>query len=74
MQQHWRGSGAAGSSTNWRQGCQQQPSGDSRQQEVFLFCLQLHVGSSPNHCVVSENMNGRSQLEDLHVLKWVFRK
>jgi len=70
MQQHWHGSGAAGSSTNWRQGCQQQlPSRDSRQQEVLLFCLQLHVGSSANHCVISEIMNGRSQLEDLHVAK-----
>jgi len=35
-QQHWHGSGAAGSSTNWRQGCQQQlPSRDSRQQELW---------------------------------------
>jgi hypothetical protein len=69
MQQHWRGSGATGNSTNWRQGSQQQPSRDSRQQEVFLFCMQLHFGSSSNHCVVSENVNGRSQLEDLHVRK-----
>jgi len=69
MQQHWRGSGAAGSSTSWRQGYQQQPVRDSRQQEVLLFFLQQHVGSSANHCVMSENMNGRSQLEDLHVDK-----
>ena len=69
MQQHWRGSGAAGNSTNWRQGCQQQPSRDSRQQEVLSFCLQLHFGSSANHCVVLENINGRFKLEDLHVAK-----
>jgi hypothetical protein len=35
----------------------------------LLFCQQLHVGSSANHCVISGNMNGRSQLEDLHVAK-----
>jgi hypothetical protein len=69
MQQHWRGSGAAGNSTNWRQGCQQQPSRDSRQQEVLSFCLQLHFGSSANHCVVLENINGRFKLEELHVAK-----
>lgn len=34
-QQHWRGSGAAGSSTSWRQGYQQQPVRDSRQQELW---------------------------------------
>jgi hypothetical protein len=33
------------------------------------YCLQLHIGSSANHCVLSGNMYGRSQLEDLHVAK-----
>jgi hypothetical protein len=67
MQQHWHGSGVASSFTNWRQGCQQQPPRDSRQQEVLSFCLQLHIGSSASHCVGSENMKGRFQLENIHI-------
>jgi len=47
MQLHWHGSGAANSSTNWRQAYQQQPPRDSRQQEVFSFNL-YHPDLTPH--------------------------